>query len=166
MNLVLFKKSRQTISSFINFIGLRNGFWTHSKSFGIFISHAWEYGMEYILLLELLYSVNDFEWHNCSTPKFELVKDSGLDLVNEYLPGLLKKQISAANCVLIISDMYVKNSYWIKKQIDFAKELDKPIIAVKSRSLIRLHDDIKTAASMTAEWNAQSVVQAVRNCVS
>jgi hypothetical protein len=166
MDMLMIRKGKKTLVNFFDFFRPGTAAPRRVRRPGVFISHAWEYGMEYILVLELLYSVHNFQWHNCSTPKFDPPGDPGLDLINEYLPGLLKKQIGGAHCVLIISDMYARNSYWIQKQMEFSRELGKPIIAIRSRSLSSLADNVRDMANAVVEWNAQSVVQAIRSFAS
>jgi hypothetical protein len=50
--------------------------------------------------------------------------------------------------------------------MEFARELGKPIIAIRSRSLSGLADNVRDMANAVVEWNAQSVVQAIRSFAS
>jgi len=134
---------------------------TGHKHFNIFISHAWDFHSEYLRLVELLYSIKDFKWYNCTGYQCGLIADD-IDMFHDYLPGLLKNQIWSAHCVLIITDIYMDNEYWIQKEIDIALEFNKPIIAIKSRFVTPVPAIIEQAATAIVEWTPESISEAIR----
>jgi len=131
------------------------------KPLSIFISHAWDFHSEYLRLVELLYSIKDFKWHNCTGYQCGLIPED-IDMFHDYLPGLLKDQIRSAHCVLIITDIYMDNEYWIQKEIDIALELNKPVIAIKSQFFTPVPAIIEQAAKEIVEWTPESISSAIR----
>ncbi len=132
-----------------------------NKSYGIFISHAWDFHSEYLRLIELLYSIKDFKWYNCTRYQCDIIPDN-IDIFHEYLPGLLMEQIQESHCFLLISDLYREHRYWIQKEMDMAGELNKPIIAIKSRVENSLPSRIVQSAKEIVEWNPESIVNAIK----
>ncbi|MBA7674469.1 hypothetical protein ES703_82683 [subsurface metagenome] len=127
------------------------------KSYGVFISHAWDYNADYYRLEQMLENAKQFRWRNCSVPKHK-----SLDTTTDaQLEAALRRQIRPANAVLIISGMYVNNRKWIQKEIDIAIEMNKPIIALKPRGAQRIPQELKNLAPIV-NWNAKQILNSIR----
>jgi hypothetical protein len=131
------------------------------KSYGIFISHAWDYHSEYLKLVELLYSIKDFRWHNCTDYQYDTIPRD-IDAFHDYLPAILNRQIQNAHCMLLVTDLYREHRYWIQKELDIGRILDKPIIALQSRWFFAIPRQILSAAREIVEWNPATIVNAIK----
>lgn len=70
--------------------------------------------------------------------------------------------MKCASVVLILAGAYATHSKWINKEIEIAKELRKPIVAVEKWGSERSSEAVKEAADETVKWNIQSIVDAIR----
>ena len=62
---------------------------------------------------------------------------------------------------MFITAVYVYYSKWIKIEIELAKELGKPIIAVEGWGAEKTSTQVKAAADQIVRWNTDSIVQAI-----
>ncbi|OHD71140.1 MAG: hypothetical protein A2W19_03875 [Spirochaetes bacterium RBG_16_49_21] len=135
------------------------------KSYGVFISHAWTFHADYLKLIELLYSIKDFRWHNTARYQYDTIPADDVDLFHDYLPGLLKEQIQNAHCILLLADLFRENKYWPQKEADIGRELGKPIIAIQSRWFYSIPRQIFKEANEIVEWNPDIIASAIkRHC--
>ena len=63
--------------------------------------------------------------------------------------------------IVIPTGMYANYSRWIGKEIDGAKAMSKPILAVNPWAQQRTSSVVGQAAGLTVGWNKKSVVDGV-----
>jgi len=134
----------------------------NSKTYNIFISHAWRYSDDYKRLVNLLNKAPRFEWRNYSDPRHDPVIDPNTDVGHREMKKELDEQIRPVNCVIVISGMYVAYRYWIQTEIDIATRYRKPIIGVRPRGQERIPQAVQDVAEEIVGWNTDSIVSAVR----
>lgn len=127
------------------------------KSYGVFISHAWDYDADYYRLERMLNNAKCFRWRNCSVPQCDPRKARS----DAQLEKALRNQIRPANAVVIISGMYVKHRKWIQKEIDIAREMKKPIIGLAPRGAQRIPSEVQKIAPIK-RWMTSEIVDAIR----
>jgi len=128
------------------------------KSYGVFISHAWDHNTEYDNLERMLDKAKRFKWRNCSVPKSDpLIAKTKAELENE-----LRDQIRPANVVIVIAGMYVNNREWIQKEIDIALEMGKTIIAIKPHGALKVPTEVQQIAPLVS-WQTHKIIDAIRN---
>lgn len=129
-----------------------------SKTYNLFISHAWKYDEHYSKVVGWL-NDSDLTWKNYSVPE-----DDQLDTTsNKKLKEALTKQINPTSAVIILAGMYAAHSDWIDYEIDEAIRLDKVIIGVKPWGQERIPTKIQDNATTMVGWNSSSVVNAVED---
>lgn len=128
------------------------------KTYDLFISHAWKYNDEYYRLENLLKEYNYFKFRNYSVPEHDpLTFTSMKDLNNQ-----LDEQIRQSSVVLLIGGMYIKYRKWIQEEIRIAKKYEKPIILIRPYGAERLPSIAESSADRIVNWNAASIVNAIR----
>jgi hypothetical protein len=130
------------------------------SGYDIFISHSWSYDRDYERLVELLEDKNHFSFRNFSVPEEEKVEGKSKKALRRHIKN---KQIEPASVVLIIAGMYSDHSYWIGKEIDAAKDLDKPIIGIEPHGSQRIPSRVKNPADKMVGWDKRTIVRAIRN---
>ncbi len=118
------------------------------KVYKIFISHIGENEDEYSLFIEKLHATYDFEFKNYGI----------LDRITEKD---LEEQIKPVGIVIILSGLYNKYQNIIKKQIDIAKELDKPIILIRPFGMEDVPFELEEIAIDIVGWNAPCIIDAI-----
>jgi len=100
-----------------------------------------------------------FIYSNYSVPR-----DDKFDKMStSELKDELKGQIRPVESVLILGGIYVSYSSWIQFEIDYAKELRKPIIGIRPWGAERMPQAVTQAANIIVGWNTASIVQAIRD---
>jgi hypothetical protein len=127
----------------------------------LFISHAWDYSDRYQRAVKFLNDAPNFSWSNFSVPKDDAFE--GMNAVQ--LTEQMKNQIRPSQCVVIVSGMYLNHSDWIKFEMDFAKEIGKPILGIQPWGSQRTPQSIIDCADEIVGWNSTSIVAAIRRLV-
>lgn len=134
------------------------------KPYHIFISHAWKYGDEYERLVSLLSNASNFLYSNFSAPidkPLQNLDSTDVSTVAQINEAIIRK-IKPCNCVLVISGMYYNHRRWMKYELDVAKKLNKPIIAIVPRGAEKTPLDVYAVANELVSWNTDSIVSAIR----
>jgi len=129
------------------------------KVFNLFISHSWTYGDQYERLVDLLAFQTYFEFKDYSVPRDDPVHTSGSV---QKLREAIWRQMRPAHVVLVLAGVYATYSRWIKEEINLAKEMGKPIIAVAPWGADKISSVVRENADRIVRWNSSSIVQAIR----
>jgi len=128
-----------------------------TNSITIFISHAWKFSRAYRTLVRWLESTPGLTWQNSSIPSHDGI---GRDDV-VHLREIITLQIVQADIVLIIAGMYSAHSEWIVYEVEEARRLSKPIIAIAPRGQKRMPRVIVESAECVVRWRRESVGEVV-----
>jgi hypothetical protein len=126
------------------------------NNYRIFVSHAWTYNESYYRLLKYLDAAPNFSYHNYSVPEHDGVTGGN------KLAENLRNQIRPVHVVMVLGGMYVAHSIWLKFEINFARDLRKPILAVRPWGAERMPEDLTAVADAIVGWNSSSIVDAIR----
>jgi hypothetical protein len=101
---------------------------------------------------------SNFIYSNYSVPR-----DKSFDnMSNVALRDELRDQIRPVESVIVLGGLYVSYSEWIQFEIDFAKQLQKPIIGIRPWGSQRMPQAVSQAANIIVGWNTSSIVSAIR----
>lgn len=132
----------------------------------IFISHAWKYTEHYNKVVQWLNEAQaegQLTWSNYSVPEHDPKIDPTTTVGKNKLKEELKKQISPASKVIVLSGMYAAYSDWIEFEINTAVDKGKYIIGVKPWGQERIPKIVSDNADVMVGWNKKSVIDAILN---
>lgn len=134
------------------------------RPYHIFISHAWKYGADYDRLVRLLDGAINFSYCNYSAPKDRPLQNLDSTSVGTVIEieAAIDRKIRPASCVLVISGMYYNNRHWMQYELDVAKSMRKPIIAIKPYGNSIMPQEIQRYADRVVNWSTDSIVSAIR----
>ncbi len=124
----------------------------------IFISHSWQYSERYNAMISLLNSAPYFRYSNYSVPEAKAFGPMAIYKMKEELRG----QIRPVNCVIVLGGMWYNHSDWIRFEMDYAKELGKPILGVRPRGARVMPLAVSAGADRVVNWSTNSIVQGIR----
>lgn len=135
-------------------------------NYHIFISHAWKYGGEYERLVNLLNGAPYFSYLNYSAPRHKPLQnlDSTDVRTKAEIRAAIDRKIAPCSCILVISGMYAAYREWMQYEIDAAKRMGKPIIAISPWGGSVMPVAVSSAATKIVGWNTSSIVSAIRAC--
>ncbi|MGZ7115925.1 MAG: TIR domain-containing protein [Methanobacterium sp.] len=119
-----------------------------SRTYNIFISHIGKQEEEYSIFIQKLSSASDFRYNNLGI----------LDKINQ---NELQEQIKTAEIVIILSGLYNKYKSIIKKQMDIARKLDKPIIVIRPYGMENVPLELEEVAADVIGWNTPCIVDSI-----
>ena len=129
------------------------------NTYNLFISHSWTYSDAYQKLISLLNNKNYFYYKNYSVPKDDPIHNANN---SKELYEAIKGQVKYANVVIILAGVYSSYSKWIDKEIEIAKNMKKPILAIEPWGAERTSSKVKDNADKIVKWNVDSIVSAIR----
>ena len=127
--------------------------------YNLFISHSWAYGDAYDKLIRMLDSDRYFKYKDYSVPKNNPIHNAPYDY---QLRAAIRNQMQHASCVLILAGVYATYSKWINIEIQLAKEMNKPIIAIEPWGSERTSSIVKNNANKIVRWNTSTIISAIR----
>ncbi|WP_425356022.1 TIR domain-containing protein [Salinicola lusitanus] len=130
-------------------------------NYRLFISHAWSYSERYERAVQFLNRANNFKWTNYSVPEAKAFES----MFDYQLEEELRQQIRPVQCVVVVSGMYVNHSRWLKFEMDFAKNLGKPVLGIRRWGAQRTPESVMECADEMVNWNSQSIIDAIRRLV-
>jgi len=125
-------------------------FESESKVFNIFISHIGQNEDEYDLFIEKLSAAHDFEFKNYGVLKKDKTTEKEI-----------QEQIKPVGIVIILSGLYNKYQPIIGRQIDTARRLGKPIIAIRPYGMEDVPSELEKIAVDVVGWNAPCITGAI-----
>ncbi|WP_208452845.1 MULTISPECIES: TIR domain-containing protein [Burkholderia] len=129
------------------------------KSYNLLISHSWKYSDAYDRLVALLKNRGYFDFKNYSVPRIDPIVDAVGD---RALERAIRDQMRPCHAVLILGGVYATYSKWINKEIALAKEFQKPIIGINLFGATNSSTVVQDNADIMVNWNADSIVNAIR----
>lgn len=129
-----------------------------SKTYYLFISHAWDYSEHYDKIKQWL-DEDSISWKDYSVP---VSKPIDIDKKKELKEKLTSK-ITLSSAIIVVSGMYAAYSEWIDYEIDEAVRMDKVIIGVKPWGQERVPVKIQDNATVMVGWNKSSVINAIKD---
>mgnify|MGYP001766393137 CR=1 FL=1 len=131
-----------------------------ANTYNLFISHSWAYGDAYEKLIGLLDSKGgSFPYKNYSVTQNDPIHNAPNQVA---LRAAIERQIKPASVVLILAGVYSTYSKWINVEIEIAKQLGKPIIAIEPWGSEKTSAVVKNAADKIVKWQTDSIVSAIR----
>jgi len=131
---------------------------SESNPIRVFVVHTYAEHPDYVRVFEYLESRPNFYYHNCSNPA---AKPASAD--SEVIKEELRRQIQLAEIVILPVTIFATNPVLVTFQVDAAKGLKKPVLAIKSfgetvaikKSLLDKADDI-------VDWNNRTITEAIK----
>jgi len=131
---------------------------SEKNPFRVFVSHTFSSHPDYHRVFEYLESAPNFFYLNCSAPEHPPTIGGKEALKDEF-----RKQINAAEVVIVLSSLYAESQSWLLYQMDAAQALDRPLIALGFFGTDeKLPVEIVKRAAELVDWNKRSIVDAIR----
>ncbi|MEY2853157.1 MAG: hypothetical protein RL030_289 [Pseudomonadota bacterium] len=123
----------------------------------LFVTHVWEVSDDYSRLFEYIESARNFFYRNTSV--LDNPPSGGTEAIREEL----RRQISQAEVVIALPDLYAKQPDLTIFQMNYAQSQKKPVLLMKyfgtRQELPKLLLD---RASEVVNWEERGLVDAVR----
>ncbi len=129
---------------------------SEKKPFRVYVIHLFDENPEYLRVFEYLESRDNFFYRNCSEPSVQLKADNDLK-------GEIRRQISTAEVVLFPVNLHAVNPVLVDFQLDAAKAIQKPIIAIKSfGETVMIKKAVLDKADDIVDWNDRAITEAIK----
>lgn len=132
------------------------------REYNLFISHSWSYSDAYEKLNSLLEETPYFKYNNYSVPMDKPIVIYNKTYYESELKNKLKNKMKYCSVVLILAGVYASYSDSINMEIEIAKELGKPIIAIEPWGSERTSQVVKKNANSIVKWNSSSITDAIK----
>lgn len=129
----------------------------------ILIAHGWENSQHIHKLTELLDRADTFD------KEFAYINHGNFDksvLQDETLNDLdlaIKEQMTKTDLVLVMTDIYYDYKEWIDKEVDLARELDLPIILIRSYNNRETPSHLEEKADANVVFDPEEILKEIKN---
>ena len=128
------------------------------RTYKVFISHSWDYVDDLMNLRRLLNNRPYFNAIYEEIPPHEAINSANAT----YIKDRIRKRIEESDVVIGMAGMYGSYSEWMKWEIETAKSIGKPVIAVVPWGQERVSSIKAGQADRIVRWNTESIVSAIR----
>lgn len=128
----------------------------------LFISHSWRYNEQYENLTNLLERRGYFSFRDYSVPKNDPIRIQGEKAYKKKLREGIENQMRFCDVVILIAGKYVTYSDSIQMELEIATEMGKPILAIRPYGASQTSSLAELYANEIVNWNADSIVEAIR----
>ncbi|RMF99269.1 MAG: hypothetical protein D6727_00290 [Gammaproteobacteria bacterium] len=123
----------------------------------IFVAHLFDEDADYSRLFEYLESRDNFFYVNTSRPD-DMPAGGG-----EAIRDTLRKQINAAEIVIVPVATHNRNPELVDFQMDLAESLNKPLLGIRSfGGTVMLSKELLQRCADVVEWNDRVITDAIR----
>ncbi|MGX7688249.1 TIR domain-containing protein [Flectobacillus roseus] len=127
------------------------------KTPNIFISHRWAYSEGYYSLVTKFDNLY-WRYYDYSVPEHDPLDLSKRKLIEAQL----EEQVRQCNFFIVFAQMAMINSYWVQKEVEFAKKYNKYILGVKPWAYTgNIPLFIQNSANNIVGFNAPSIIKKV-----
>jgi hypothetical protein len=131
---------------------------SESNPIRVFVAHVFAEYTDYLRVFEYLESRPNFFYLNCSNTG---AKPAGPD--SEAVKEALRRQIQLAEIVILPVALFARNPVLVTFQMDCAKGLKKPVLAIKSfGDTIAIQKSVLEKADEIVDWNDRAITDAIR----
>lgn len=130
-----------------------------ANQYTVFISHSWDYADDLMGLRRLLINRGYFPVTFQEVPAHEPI-DSEND---NYIKSVIRQKLKASDVVIGIDGFYGSFSGWMKWELETAKAMGKPILAVIPWGQTKTSKVVEGLADKIVHWNTDSIVSAIRD---
>lgn len=130
-----------------------------AKEYKLFISHSWDHDD----VLQDLKNLIDSRGYFPATYT-QIEKDCPIDSDKAWvIKANITKRLQESDVVLAIAGVYASYSAWMQWEMDKAKELGLKVIGVIPRGQEHISHEVFNRSAVDVHWNADSIVDAIRN---
>ena len=129
-----------------------------AKTYNVFISHSWDYADDLMGLRRLLIERGYFHVEFQEVPSHDPINSEN----NNYIKSVIRQKLRASDVVIGMAGVYGSYSGWMKWELETAKAMGKPILAVIPWGQQRTSTVVATIADKIVHWNTESIVTAIR----
>lgn len=123
----------------------------------VFISHSWDYDDDYRSLIKRFDSYN-FDFYNHSIPEEKALDENATKDITEGI----KSKMRGCSKVLVLAGDYA-NNYWIKREVEIAKELGKEVIAIRPWGANTIPPYLRSNADRILGFNTKNIIEKIKN---
>ncbi len=129
------------------------------KPHKLFISHSWTYNNAKDTIIRFLDKVG-LDYQSLYIPKKDPVNETGND---QKLLLAITENLKRSTCLIILAGVFPYYDRWIEKEIEVAKQLGKPIIAIQPWSNDKTSELVKKNANRIVKWQVNQIVEAIKD---
>jgi hypothetical protein len=131
---------------------------SESNPIRVFVAHAFTEHTDYLRVFEYLESRPNFYYHNCSNPNARPASND-----SEVIKEELRRQLQLAEIVILPVTIFATNPVLVTFQIDAAKGLKKPVLAIKAfGETVAIQKSVLDKADDVADWNNRTITEAIK----
>lgn len=151
----VYEEATQTLKLLFNELNADEPVAAHLQRVDIYVINGLLWNDKYEFLLDMLENESNFRWKDCSFFQKSKTEPSN------RLKTKIAERMRPVQCVIVLSDMYFSRGKWVKMELEVARELNKPIIAVRPWGSVRTPKLLEEYAAELVGWNTDEIVKKI-----
>ncbi len=130
----------------------------------VFISHSWAYDHHYTKLNEWIFqcewnvSGHPILFYDTSVPRTDPIHNARN---TAELARRIDERVALSHLVVCPMGMYATHSTWIERELQFAKQRQRPILAINPWGQERKSSVVRANSTLEVGWTKDSVVNGI-----
>ncbi len=129
----------------------------------IFIAHGWENSPHIHRLTEMLNRANEFDKEFAYVNHGNFDRSALSDETVNDLNSALRQQMTKADVALVMTDIYHDHKEWINKEIKLAKDLDIPVILIRSFESLETPPELEEIADEIVVFDPEEIMKKIKS---
>lgn len=136
-------------------------------TYDVFITHAWRFHDDWNRVGATLDGVAGFKWRNFSVPWYDPAMDPNTPVGSRFVHDWLESQILPCHVVVYLESVYAVKSArkWVDIELEMARTLDKPVIAISVRDAADLADVAGGKLHAVVSWDGAAIADAIASAI-
>jgi hypothetical protein len=132
------------------------------RIYDIFISHAWRYHEDWMLLSKLFDAEKKIRWRNFSVPWYDPALDPNTELGARAIRSWIEGQIRPVFGFVLLDSVYAVKSArkWLGLEVELARVHGKPIVALPAHGQSTVSQDAMALADEATTWDVEAMLAA------
>jgi hypothetical protein len=119
-----------------------------NKIYRLIISNGYDKNREYMKFVEQIYSKTDFLWKESVSASYSTAN---------------KEFFEKIDVIILLAGLYKHNEETFNDLVEASKKYEIPIVLVRPHGLEEVPENLEKEASTIVGWNANCIIDAIKN---
>ncbi|TKB69980.1 MAG: hypothetical protein E8D52_02700 [Nitrospira sp.] len=135
----------------------------NSKTYDLFITHAWRFHEDWTKFTELMDKIPGLLWRNFSLPWHDPAISPNTEAGGRFIRTSLESQIIPVHVVVLLAGVYEIRSarVWVDMEVEMAKRHNKPIIAMPAINKNSIPDELAALCDANSGWDGARLIATI-----
>jgi hypothetical protein len=134
-----------------------------TKTYDIFVTHAWRFHEDWTKFSELMDKIPGVAWRNFSLPWHDPAMSPNTEVGGRFIRSFLEGQIIPVHVVILLAGVYEIRSArrWVDVEVEMARKHNKPIIGLPAHNKETVPDEVSAMCDVNSGWDGARIIATI-----